>query len=179
MDRKDNQRRLNEVFERYSGWLLGQARKLCRNDADAEDLVQETLTRFTVCFLERLLPCERVCSAWLTRTMTNLFISQCRKRQVHDRVSQDPHLCNGVVEMRELDSLRPFEAVTPELFARGVRALSPVLRETFELYYVRGMTYQQIARHQGIQVGVVAKRLHDARAFLRRYLLEHLHHEED
>lgn len=179
MDREDTRREPEEILTpRYRNWLLVQARNLCRNADDAEDFVQEALERFMRNFRNRPLPCERARSAWLTRTLTNLFFSQCRKRGVHDRASQDPHFGEEAVETSEFDSPLASDAVTPELFAQAVRALSPTLRETFELHS-KGWSYQQLARHHGLQVGTIAKRLHDARASLREYLLKHLQRGED
>ncbi len=158
----------------YRDWLLGQARNLCRNPADADDLVQETLMRFMTYFLDRPLPVERACGAWLAHTRNHLFVDQCRRRQVRSRASQDPHLRNEVVEAHAHASTLASEAVTPELFSQAMQRLSPKLRETVELHS-RGKTYQESAALLGVQIGTIAKRLHDARASLREYLSQHLH----
>ncbi len=43
-------RRLEELLARQRRWLVVQARQLCRNPVDAEDLVQETMVRFLATF---------------------------------------------------------------------------------------------------------------------------------
>lgn len=174
MDREDNRQRAEALVTQNRALLLGHARNICRNTADADDLVQETLMRFMTYFQHRPLPVERACSVWLTNTLTHLFYDQCRRRQVRNRATQDPHLRNEVVEAQELASPLASEAVTPELFSQAMQQLSPAHRETVELFS-RGKSYKESAALLGVKIGTIAKRLHDARASLREYLSQHLH----
>ncbi|MBJ6760079.1 RNA polymerase sigma factor [Myxococcaceae bacterium JPH2] len=151
---------------RRRAWLLTHARRVCRNGADAEDLVQDVLLRFLQTFggpARR--PRDASCDAWLVTTLTRLFYDLCRKRRVRARQENDPCL-PGEVMGGQVDSASPrFEAITDEQFARALRGLSPKLRSTFELHSA-GLKYQDIAASQGISVGTVSKRMHDARAKL-------------
>jgi RNA polymerase sigma-70 factor (ECF subfamily) len=153
--------------------LLTQARHICRNATDAEDLVQETLLRFIQAFdkLEALPP-EKACAAWLVTTLTNLFYDQCRRQQVQARGAKDPLLSPATTEPREPSSQPVYDSITDDQFAQALETLSPKIRTTFELH-AAGKKYQEIASSLGVPVGTVAKRLHDARARLRELLQRH------
>jgi RNA polymerase sigma-70 factor (ECF subfamily) len=148
---------------------------VCRNATDAEDLVQETLLRFMLAFEGReVLPNARTCEAWMVTTLSNLFYDQCRKRKVQARGAMDPGISGEDLVEHEPASMPVYDTVTDEQFAQALQCLSPKLREAFELH-VAGKKYQDIARILGVQLGTVAKRLHDARAKLREHLLPYTH----
>ncbi|HEX8697747.1 MAG TPA: RNA polymerase sigma factor [Myxococcaceae bacterium] len=174
-------RRLREFAVHRRDWLLYQARNVCRDALDMEDLVQETLLRF-IRASDKLvtLPSERSWEAWLVTTLTRLFYDQCRRRTVQKREAEDLSLRGEVPIAREHDRQPADDTFTQEQFAQALHELSPKLRVTLELY-TTGQSYQDIARTLGIAVGTVAKRLHDGRAKLREHLLrtnDGIHREE-
>ena len=155
---------------RQRDWLLGQARLMCRNETDAEDLVQEAILRFIQAFdTVETLPGERTCASWLITTLTNLFYDQCRRRRVQANGAKDPLLSEEPVVEHEPSAPTVYDTITDEQFAQALHALSPKMRATFELH-AAGKKYQDIARSLDIPVGTVSKRLHDARAKLRELL---------
>jgi RNA polymerase sigma-70 factor (ECF subfamily) len=175
MDKAKSERRAGDFATQHRAWLLAQATNLCRNATDAEDLVQDTLLRFIQTFgqLESLPP-ERSCEAWLVTTLTHLFYDQCRRRRVQAQGAKDPHLSNeAVVEVNEPASRPVYDTLTDEQFSEALEKLSPKMRATFEMH-AAGKKYQDIARSLGIPVGTVSKRLHDARARLREFILQHI-----
>lgn len=149
-------------------WLLNKAFSLCRNRMDAEDLVQEATLRFLKAFAGvTVLPSENLLEAWLITTMTNCFFDQCRKRRVEKHGAEDPAMENMTVAPPDPKPL--YDNISDEDFAAVMQKLSPTLRATFELR-AAGLRYHEIAQAQGIAIGVVGKRLSDA----RRKLLEML-----
>ncbi|MDY7228722.1 RNA polymerase sigma factor [Hyalangium rubrum] len=151
-------------------WLLLQARNVCRNESDAEDLVQESLLRFIQVFGKmNALPEDRICESWLVTTLNNLFFDQCRRRKVQANGAKDPTLSDEALVVQEPAAQPVYDAVTDEQFAKALQALSPKIRATFELH-AAGKKYQDISRSLDIPIGTVAKRLHDARAKLRELL---------
>ncbi|WNG17967.1 RNA polymerase sigma factor [Cystobacter fuscus] len=161
--------RLHELLARQRRWLLAQARVLCRNPTDAEDLTQETILRFLAAFSQvSQLPDEHVCASWLVTTLTNCFYDQLRRQRTRERSAEE--LAQQALPVDPDPPVRPLhERVTDEQFSSAVQALSPVARTTFELH-ARGRKYKEIAQELGIQEGTVAKRLHDARSRLRKLL---------
>ncbi|NPC48727.1 RNA polymerase sigma factor [Corallococcus exiguus] len=157
----------------YRDWLLSQARNLCRNETDAEDLVQETLLRFVKTFSQSgSLPDRKACGAWLNTTLSNLFIDQCRKQQVRKKHLTDPTRKEQTEATSKHSALPDLDDVTPEQLARAVETLSPPMQETYNLH-AKGMKYRDIAEALGIPVGTVSKRLHDIRAKLGALLRPH------
>ena len=59
------------------GALEGAARRLTRNDADAEDLVAETVSRAWRAL--DTLECEAALRAWMFRILNNTFVSGLRR----------------------------------------------------------------------------------------------------
>ncbi|WP_224364703.1 RNA polymerase sigma factor [Hyalangium versicolor] len=158
---------------RYRNWLLAQARNVCGDANDAEDLAQEVLLRFLQTFDKREAPPNGpACETWLSTTLTRLFYDQCRRRKVRAHWARDPHL-RGEFSASAEPVMRPiYDGLTDEQFAQALRGLSPKLRATFELH-AAGQKYQDIAQSLGLQVGTVSKRLHDARARLHKLLRPH------
>jgi RNA polymerase sigma-70 factor (ECF subfamily) len=164
---------LAELTTQRRSWLLAQARLMCRNDNDAEDLVQETLLRFIQAFAQvETLPSSRLCEGWLVTTLTHLFYDQCRKKKVQEQRHREPNASDEALAAPEPDAVPVYDTITDEQFAQALHTLSPKLQATLELH-AAGKKYHEIARLLGIQMGTVAKRLHDARAQLRKLFQPH------
>lgn len=150
-------------------WLLSKAFQLCKDRVDAEDLVQEATFRFLKAFANvETLPAENLREAWLITTMTNCFIDQCRKRRSEKQGTADPTL-EAMTVGQDSEPKPLFASISDEDFSAVMKKLSPTLRATFELR-AAGMRYHEIAQVQGITVGVVGKRLSDARRNLLKML---------
>jgi RNA polymerase sigma factor (sigma-70 family) len=150
-------------------WLLNKAFSICRNRTDAEDLVQEATLRFLKSFASvGSLPSENLLEAWLITTMTHCFFDQCRRRQAEMQGARDPVLENLTVAQRP-DPKPLYDNISDGDFAAVMKKLSPTLRATFELR-AAGLRYHEIAQAQGIPIGLVGKRLSDARRKLLEWL---------
>lgn len=155
--------------------LLKQAKLICRNENDAEDLVHESFVRFIQTFgTAETLPSQRSCEAWLAKTLTHLFIDQCRRRRVQEQNVKELVLSSQLTLEQELSAAPLYAAITDEQLAQALDALSPNARAIVELHHVEEHKYRDIARSLGIQVGAVGKRLHDARTKLRKFLQRYL-----
>ncbi|NTX07571.1 RNA polymerase sigma factor [Myxococcus sp. CA040A] len=161
-----------ELAAHHQEWLLVQARKLCGNVSDAEDLVQETFVRFMQRYRdETVLPDVEVSGLLLTRTLANAFKDQCRRRKVRERNAMDPRLRESLEVGTEPEAnLQMSETITSEQVADALHSFSPKMQETYKLL-AEGKAYQEIASRFGISVSAVGKRLHDIRAKLRAKFL--------
>ncbi|MCY1018625.1 RNA polymerase sigma factor [Pyxidicoccus sp. MSG2] len=150
-------------------WLYRQAYNICRDRADAEDLVQEGSERFLKSFasLSRL-PAENELERWLITAMANCFIDLCRKRKSEKQGAVDPTLERLTVGQPS-DPPRLSDTISDEDFAAVMKKLSPALRKTLELR-LAGKRYHEIAEVERIPIGAVGKRLSDARKKLLRLL---------
>lgn len=165
---------LEAVSIKTRAWLLGRAEHLCGARADAEDLVQETYTRFWTTFSgASRLPGESKCASWLVSTMTNCFYDQLRRQRVRERCAVDPALApEREVTPEALGrslSARASDRISSEHLDGSIRSLSPALRDAI-MMSLGGWRNREIARRLGISPGAVAKRLYDGRVKLRERL---------
>ncbi len=154
--------------------LLAHARRAFPGrEADALDLLQESMERLLRHF-PGVLPPEPQCKAWLFQTFDRLVISHWRKQMVRQRALLDPTVHPGVMSDlgaanhdREPTAVElAMDHLTDEMLRRAVNALSPKLREAFELH-LAGWSHSRIALQLRINNNAVGKRLFDARQRLR------------
>ena len=154
------------------------ARRLTHNDADAEDLLQETLVRAYTGF-HNFQPGTNL-QAWLFRIQYNQWINAYRWKErrpaevlsdeITDRdlAGYGAHSSTGLrsAESEVLDSLPDGD----------IREAMEQLSEGFRtvLYYadVEGYTYAETATLMDIPVGTVMSRISRARVQLRRALVD-------
>jgi RNA polymerase sigma-70 factor, ECF subfamily len=160
----------------YVDALHNLARYLTGNDADADDLVQETYAR--ALRAEHQFVRGTNLKAWLFRILRNTFVSAYR-RQRHDPTvggldtvdanaqgaATGPWLFGDI----ELDRLR-------KLVAEEIEAALMTLPEesrTVILLDLEGLTEVEVAEVVGCAVGTVKSRLARARAALRQKLKDY------
>ena len=149
-------------LEGHIASLRRYARVLCGNDADADDLVQETLTR-AIAAASTFRPGGDL-RAWLFSILHNTFVSQKRQYARRARAS------------RFIDvSLR--EAAVPPSQEKHVEAentlsmlskLNPDQQAVLVLIAVEGLSYAEAAKTLGIPIGTLMSRLARGREELRR-----------
>ena len=156
--------------------LYGTALRLTHNEADAEDLVQDTYVR-ALRFSHRFEPGTNL-KAWLFRMMVNLFINKVRRhkrsRQIHEGTEKQDVMERVMSDERCLASQRPeeffFERLLSDDVVQAVDGLVPDFKLVVLLADVNGFSYAQIAEILGIPVGTVMSRLHRGRRSLRKSL---------
>jgi RNA polymerase sigma-70 factor, ECF subfamily len=160
--------------------LYGGARRLTRNRADAEDLVQDTMLKAYTGF--RSFRQETHLKAWLFRIMHNTWINdyhKTRRRPIEHLTAQisdwqctaDPH---GLVEYRSAE-VEALEALPDGKTIQALDALPSNLRVAVYYADVCGYRYQEIAEIMDIPIGTVMSRLHRARHRLRMLLGDPAH----
>ena len=160
----------------HLGALYANAMRLTRSQADAEDLVQETVLR-AYRFRDRFEPGTNA-KAWLLRVQYNTFVNRYRSSQ-RERNAGDA-LRAGLGEravgqgaVRSL--LEPEREAMRPLIAGEIRfeleKLPDEQREVLVLADVEELAYKEIADVLGIPIGTVMSRLHRARRALRARLL--------
>jgi RNA polymerase sigma-70 factor (ECF subfamily) len=163
------------------GPLHGVALRLTRNEADAEDLVAETVTRGWRA--RASLTDAGAFRAWMFRILNNTFISDRRKTQarpqeellvdepgeeggfsIFERLHQPFLLWFGNPEQEFLDKL------LREDLERALAALPEHYRVVVVLADVEGLKYGEIAEALDVPVGTVRSRLARARSALQQTL---------
>jgi RNA polymerase sigma-70 factor, ECF subfamily len=161
---------------RYDQLLFRTARSILKDDADAEDAVQEG-------FLQAYasLPSFRhdaKLSTWLVRIVANVAIARLRK-QTHRSELCERHNIIGTqtTEVRE-DPERPDEAVSRadirRLLEAKIDALPDPYSSVFVLRAVQELSVEEISAALGIPGATVRSRYARARSLLRQSLTAEL-----
>lgn len=170
MGKDKNGERVGAMAMLHQPWLLGVARRSCRNEAEAEDLVQETITRFFTMFRgKEPPPTEAESGSWLSKTLGNLFIDLCRKQKTHEQAA--PELIFNSEAAVEEPTTAPLRSdmISDAQFAEAMGKLTPLKRTVLEMHFA-GKKYHEIAKELEIPMGTVGKRIHDAKATLAKLL---------
>jgi RNA polymerase sigma-70 factor (ECF subfamily) len=154
------------------------ALRLARNQADADDLVQEALVR-ALRFWPRYQEREH-CRAWLQRIVLNTFRSDYR-RQLRRRAQLselESALREEVCEPAPLPpppstdaKPLPEEAHLEPQLQHALGRLSDEQRSVIWLVDVKERSYREAAQELACPIGTVMSRLHRARAALRGAVL--------
>jgi RNA polymerase sigma-70 factor (ECF subfamily) len=155
---------------RYYSSCARVARRMLRNDADAEDVVQDTFLR-AFRAIGRF-DGRRVFRVWLF----TILVNQCRttatsRRRRDRRFTDDEEAFNGAADERPAGGHGVTAAV-----AAAVDTLEPLLREAFVLKYVEGLEYTEMAAITGAGVSALKMRVKRACDALRP-MLEAIYHD--
>lgn len=155
------------TVESQRGRILAFIRRMMRDQAEAEDVLQEVLTEYVEA--QGLGAVIESAGAWLVRVARNKVLDRFRKRE-----TQAAH-------RRALES-ESEEAVSPgnEWMRDWMRAeiveaiggLPPEQREVFVRHELEGESFEKIAANTGVSVNTLLSRKRYAVLALRKYLKE-------
>lgn len=161
---------INQQILEHLPLLLRVGRRLTKNEADAEDLAQDTLVRA----LSRAgdLRDPGKLRPWLLTIQRSIFLNQRRGLRAHLEV-----LDGGLSEQ---PAREPVGNLEDDIFSRGVddellaalESLPDNWREALLLRELEELSYVQIAQIQDCPIGTVRSRLARARKTLQEILLE-------
>lgn len=152
--------------------LHGYARRLLRNEADAEDAVQDALLS-ALTHLNQFRG-EAQFSTWLTTIVINCVRMQLRKRLRYTHVSLDSvrgdeyehPLADTLVDKRPSPEEECHRSILHARMIAVVAELSPILRKTFHLRFAHHLSIRETARVLGVPTGTVKAQSARARAKL-------------
>jgi RNA polymerase sigma-70 factor, ECF subfamily len=162
----------------FMGQLYPAALRMTKNASDAEDLVQETITKAYAGF-HQFRPGTNL-RAWLHRILANTFINTYRKRRREPTAALGTDFSDGwpdgadrlagparSAEAEALDRLSDSEVL------RALRDLPEDFRVAIYLADIEGYPYREIAEMMGTPIGTVMSRLHRGRGRLREKLAKY------
>jgi len=159
----------SQLVRKYQSAVYGLAYHLVGNFADAEDLAQEAFLRAYL-DLGQLRQPEKF-AAWLRQVTTNICRMWLRKRR-EDVVPLD---AKEILEMQGQQFLPPDEELERrelhDAVMKAVAELPEHYRLAVTLYYLDGLSYQQIGDFLGVPVSTVRGRLHKARRKLKQEMI--------
>jgi len=165
----------------FAPQLYSAALRMARNQADAEDLVQETFLRGFRGFANFTEGTNL--RAWLFRILTNAYINVYRAKQRRP-VERDLADIEDLYLYRRLGSLETslanrsaedqlFEMLTDDEVKRALEDLPEIFRLPVLLADVEGFAYREIAEMLDIPIGTVMSRLHRGRKAMQKSLFEY------
>jgi RNA polymerase sigma-70 factor (ECF subfamily) len=151
-----------ELVGRYQPRLRYYLRKMLRDLQGTEDALQDV-------WLDVFRAVPRLSDAgafraWLYRIARDRALRELRKRRPAPRQLEEVAAVNGRAEESELT------AEDVERVHAALDELAEEHREALVLRYVEAMTYEEIARVVGCEMGTVRSRLHHAKRALRGVL---------
>lgn len=139
------------------------ARALLRNRNDADDLVQEALTRAIA--RSETFKAGTNLRAWLFTILHNVHVNQVRAKAARpDEVDVES------VESKLVTPARQEEQVELGEMMRAVHDLPDEQRKVLLLVALEGLKYEEVAEMLGVPVGTVMSRLSRAREAIRTRL---------
>ena len=176
----DQQDFADEAME-YAPQLYSAALRMTRNQADAEDLVQEAYLRGYRSF--HTFQEGTNLRAWLFRILTNAYINRYRAKQRRPQETdladvEDLYLYRRLGSMETAAASRSAEeqfldVFTDEEVKQALEDLPDNFRLPVLLADVEGFAYKEIAEMLDIPIGTVMSRLHRGRKAMQRALYEY------
>lgn len=149
--------------------LYGYAMSLSRNQAEAEDLVQETYLR-AVRSYNQLTPDSNL-KGWIYRITRNIWLNEVRDKRKFSEID-DEERENAINHAQSNDN--PHASYVAEferaIVRDAVEQLPEHFREVIQLREFQGLSYQEIADILQCPVGTIMSRLGRARDKLRMLL---------
>lgn len=148
------------------------ARWLLRDDASAEDAVQEAVLR-ALRYFDKLQGDDA--RAWFLGIVRNVCFTQLKKRaEWRELGGQDEDVLEAFQVAAGLTQAEPSIALQQsherQHIHAALMALTPALREVLVLRELEGLEYEQIAKITSIPIGTVMSRLSRARLRMRELL---------
>jgi len=169
-----------EQAMQFAPQLYSAALRLTRNQADAEDLVQETFLKAYRGFGN--FEDGSNLRAWLYRILTNNYINAYRSKQRRPDEStladvEDLYLYRRLDHLEQALASRSAEDQLLDLFTDDeVKSALEELPDNFRLPVlladVEGFSYKEMADMLGLPIGTVMSRLHRGRKAMHKRLYE-------
>jgi len=175
--RQGDREAFGTLVRRHQGRAFNLAYQMVRNREDALDISQEAFARAYTSLAS--FKGEASFTTWLHRIVVNLAIDNLRRTRRSGTTAYND--TRALPEEQEAEPSAPDDpAVALEnkqvrvLLASGIAKLPPAQRAVLVLREIEGMSYEEIARAVGCNLGTVMSRLFYARRKLQQMLRSRL-----
>lgn len=168
-----NPEAFQSLVERYARSLYGYARRLTGNDADAEDIAQETFVRLHKNL--KKLQLDRPLKPWLFRVCTNLCRNLAKRKksllftQLEDASDEQEGIAfiETIADAKPTPEARLVQSSQKQEVRSAVQRLPHKYQVVIALYYFEGLSYEEMAEALSLPVNTIRTHLKRAK--------EHLH----
>jgi RNA polymerase sigma-70 factor, ECF subfamily len=150
----------NELLERlneHAGFLRAVARRLVRDPATVDDLVQESLLRAAV-----NPAAERASQGWLATVVRSVFFDRRSAEQA--RLRREQRHATAAAQSNREESRDPLGV---DELVRALGALPSEYRIALQLRFYAHRTFQEMANEQGVPIGTAKTRVRRGLELLR------------
>lgn len=165
---------LSELYDRFSGMLLGMARRVLGSTSDSEEVLQEV-------FLQvwrqagRYDPSRSSVSTWLVLITRSRSIDLLRSRKVKERTREQARQEKPPAHTSPTGHGSVLLDERRKRLEEELARIPPEQRQVLELAFFEGMTQSEIAAATDIPLGTVKTRTLLAMKKMRRALDEEIH----
>jgi RNA polymerase sigma-70 factor (ECF subfamily) len=160
-----NTEALAALFKRHSPLVFAISRRVLRNDAEAEDAVQQIfLDVFRA--IHQFDPEKGTFKTWLLMFAYHRTFN-CRRSQIANRFFETDPLDEGLSGL-QIPALGQFATENSVLVGQALKSLQPRQRRTIELVYYEGLTAEEVSVKTGESVRVVRHNLYRGLNKLRK-----------
>ncbi|MBI2467703.1 MAG: sigma-70 family RNA polymerase sigma factor [Candidatus Rokubacteria bacterium] len=172
--RAGDERGVEQLVNRYGGWIYRVARRLLHDPRDVEEVTQDVL--LTVVRKIQTFRGEAAFSSWLYRIAVNAAYQRLRSKRTRPEVPLEPFLPvfdeEGRLAEPVADWSAPLDdpAVAAEArtaIERAIAELPPDYRTAVVLRDVEGLSNAEVAEILGLSLPAVKSRVHRTRLALR------------
>ena len=153
-----------EIVDAHYVGLYRFALSLCKQEATAQDLVQQTFLQWAKKGHE-LRDASKV-KTWLFTTIYREFLTGARREKKFEQVAFDAEVHGGTLD-EDGEPPPRVDGVTLQL---ALERLDPNYRAPLVLFYLKELSYRDIAEALSIPIGTVMSRLSRAKDALRGIL---------
>ncbi|SES86974.1 RNA polymerase sigma factor [Prevotella sp. kh1p2] len=158
---------MNELYDRYAGYLTGVGSRYVSADDDLKDVLQESFIKIFTRIGSFSYRGEGSLKAWMTRIVVNEALTFLRREAASGLVSTEAELPDTPDEEPDVDNL------PAEVILRLLRRLPPGYRAVFNLYVMEGRSHREIAQMLNIKPDTSASQFHKAKNLLARMIKEY------
>ena len=168
--RQGNNRARKELYEQYSGRMLGICLRYAGDRDTAQDLVHDGFLKIFASFDKFTWRGEGSLRAWMERVMVNVALQYLRKNDV---INQAMAL-DEAPETYEEPDIAAVEAIPQKVLMQFIEELPAGYRTVFNLYTFEDKSHKEIAQLLGINEKSSASQLFRAKSVLARRVKEWL-----
>jgi len=160
---RGDERAYDAVYDCVSAWVLGVARKVLRDPAIAEEVMQEVMLEVWR-LASRFDPAKGSGTSWVMTLAHRRAVDRVRSER--SQTIREQRVVSAAVDYDDVA-----EAVEASLEAERVKrcltSLTRLQRECVDLAYYGGYTYREVAELLGVPAGTVKTRMRDGLIRLR------------
>ncbi|MGB9434974.1 MAG: sigma-70 family RNA polymerase sigma factor [Candidatus Acidiferrum sp.] len=155
---------LSALYDRYSGLVFSEAKRILRDTGAAEEILQDLFYQIWRTS-ERFDPAKGSLAGWLLVAARNRAISKLRRRSgISEELDE-----NGVTLSVDVE-LHAAQNLLLDKVKAVMGSLPENQREALECAYFEGMSHTEIAKKTGQPLGTVKTRIRSAMEALKKVL---------